>query len=138
MIKDKRYVGLDKDRAGVMTPTGNIIRDAWVFGLIPETETCEGWTIQGIEDLYDKVLDVNLKGPFRLSALVGTRMAGPGHGGGRSGPMAWREGPGAGCHPRILAGPRTPRRRAGKRATRSSDDSALRVPTPAARRRRGG
>ena len=33
------------------------------------------------EDLYDKVMDVNLKGPFRLSALVGTRMAGPDHGG---------------------------------------------------------
>jgi NAD(P)-dependent dehydrogenase (short-subunit alcohol dehydrogenase family) len=27
------------------------------------------------ESLYDKVLDVNLKGPFRLSAVVGTRMA---------------------------------------------------------------
>jgi NAD(P)-dependent dehydrogenase (short-subunit alcohol dehydrogenase family) len=27
------------------------------------------------EALYDKVLDVNLKGPFRLSSLVGTRMA---------------------------------------------------------------
>lgn len=27
------------------------------------------------EALYDKVLDVNLKGPFRLSALVATRMA---------------------------------------------------------------
>jgi NAD(P)-dependent dehydrogenase (short-subunit alcohol dehydrogenase family) len=27
------------------------------------------------EDLYDKVLDVNLKGPFRLSALIGERMA---------------------------------------------------------------
>lgn len=27
------------------------------------------------EDLYDKVLDVNLKGPFRLSAIVGTRMS---------------------------------------------------------------
>jgi NAD(P)-dependent dehydrogenase (short-subunit alcohol dehydrogenase family) len=26
------------------------------------------------EALYDKVLDVNLKGPFRLSAVVGTRM----------------------------------------------------------------
>jgi NAD(P)-dependent dehydrogenase (short-subunit alcohol dehydrogenase family) len=26
------------------------------------------------ESLYDKVLDVNLKGPFRLMALVGTRM----------------------------------------------------------------
>lgn len=27
------------------------------------------------EELFDKVLDVNLKGPFRLAALVGTRMA---------------------------------------------------------------
>ncbi|WP_417620277.1 SDR family NAD(P)-dependent oxidoreductase [Parasphingorhabdus sp.] len=27
------------------------------------------------EELYDKILGVNLKGPFRLSALVGTRMA---------------------------------------------------------------
>jgi NAD(P)-dependent dehydrogenase (short-subunit alcohol dehydrogenase family) len=27
------------------------------------------------EDLFDKVLAVNLKGPFRLAALVGTRMA---------------------------------------------------------------
>lgn len=33
------------------------------------------------EALYDKVMNVNLKGPFRLSALVGTRMAGPDHGG---------------------------------------------------------
>ena len=37
------------------------------------------------EELYDKVLDVNLKGPFRLSALVGTRMAGPDHGGSNGG-----------------------------------------------------
>jgi NAD(P)-dependent dehydrogenase (short-subunit alcohol dehydrogenase family) len=27
------------------------------------------------EDLYDKVQDINTKGPFRLSALIGTRMA---------------------------------------------------------------
>lgn len=27
------------------------------------------------EALFDKVIDVNLKGPFRLSALIGTRMA---------------------------------------------------------------
>jgi len=33
------------------------------------------------EGLYDKVMDVNLKGPFRLSALIGTRMGGPDHGG---------------------------------------------------------
>ncbi len=32
------------------------------------------------EELYDKVLDVNLKGPFRLSALVGTRMVAAGRG----------------------------------------------------------
>jgi NAD(P)-dependent dehydrogenase (short-subunit alcohol dehydrogenase family) len=32
------------------------------------------------EELFDKVLGVNLKGPFRLTALVGTRMA-AGHGG---------------------------------------------------------
>lgn len=33
------------------------------------------------EELYDKVLDVNLKGPFRLSALIGTRMVDSGNGG---------------------------------------------------------
>jgi NAD(P)-dependent dehydrogenase (short-subunit alcohol dehydrogenase family) len=32
------------------------------------------------EALYDKVLDVNLKGPFRLTALVGSRMADGGGG----------------------------------------------------------
>jgi NAD(P)-dependent dehydrogenase (short-subunit alcohol dehydrogenase family) len=32
------------------------------------------------EDLYDKVMGVNLKGPFRLSALVGTRMVATGGG----------------------------------------------------------
>jgi NAD(P)-dependent dehydrogenase (short-subunit alcohol dehydrogenase family) len=33
------------------------------------------------EELWDKVLEVNLKGPFRLTALVGTRMAQSGAGG---------------------------------------------------------
>jgi NAD(P)-dependent dehydrogenase (short-subunit alcohol dehydrogenase family) len=32
------------------------------------------------EDLYDKVLAVNLKGPFRLTAVVGTRMVAAGRG----------------------------------------------------------
>jgi NAD(P)-dependent dehydrogenase (short-subunit alcohol dehydrogenase family) len=32
------------------------------------------------EELYDKVLDVNLKGPFRLTALVGERMVAAGGG----------------------------------------------------------
>jgi hypothetical protein len=38
-----------------MTPVGNIIRDAWVFGIIPESETCEGWTMDRIQELYDQV-----------------------------------------------------------------------------------
>ena len=55
MAQLKRYPGIDKDPKGAMNPTGNIIRDAWVFGLIPETETCAGWTVQGVDSLYDKV-----------------------------------------------------------------------------------
>jgi hypothetical protein len=51
----KQYEGIHNDPTGAMNPTGNIIRDAWVFGLIPETESCEGWRVEGIQDLYDKV-----------------------------------------------------------------------------------
>ena len=54
-MNDRKYVGIDKDPGGAMNPTGNIIRDAWVFGLIPESETCEGWSRNGIQDLYEKV-----------------------------------------------------------------------------------
>lgn len=53
--KAKKYVGIHNDLNGGMTDTGKIIRDAWVFGIIPETETCEGWLAQGIEDLWIKV-----------------------------------------------------------------------------------
>ncbi len=55
MDKTKRYVGVHNDLNGGMTDTGKIIRDAWVFGLIDETETCEGWTAQGLESLWQKV-----------------------------------------------------------------------------------
>jgi hypothetical protein len=54
-VKNKIYVGIDKDSKGAMTPSGNIIRDAWVFGIIPESETCAGWKVQDIQVLYDKV-----------------------------------------------------------------------------------
>lgn len=56
-MKDKlrTYIGIDNDRFGGMTPTGNIIRDAWVLGVIPETERCAGWTTAAIEDLYNRV-----------------------------------------------------------------------------------
>ena len=55
MSNIKRYQGIDNDPTGAMNPTGNIIRDAWLFGIIPETETCEGWNFQGIDGLYDKI-----------------------------------------------------------------------------------
>jgi hypothetical protein len=32
-----------------------MIRDAWVFDILPETEDCSGWTAQRLDDLYDQV-----------------------------------------------------------------------------------
>ena len=40
-----------------MTTVGTIIRDAWVFGILPEDETCEGWNYDRIEVVYDKVTE---------------------------------------------------------------------------------
>lgn len=55
MGKPDRYIGLNNEINGGMTTIGKIIRDAWVFGLIPETETCENWNLAGIDALLDKV-----------------------------------------------------------------------------------
>ncbi|MEJ2400503.1 MAG: hypothetical protein P8Y52_03825 [Xanthomonadales bacterium] len=54
-MQHRTYPGIDQDAQGAMNPTGNIIRDAWVFDLIPETETCAGWTAARIQDLYERV-----------------------------------------------------------------------------------
>jgi len=69
MSEPKRYVGLDKDIKGGMTDTGKVIRDAWVFGILEEGETCEGWLKPGIEDLWAKVHDEWDKYGFSVSAL---------------------------------------------------------------------
>ena len=45
-----------------------LVNNAGMSPLYPSVEAIS-------EDLYDKVMGVNLKGPFRLSAIVGTRMA---------------------------------------------------------------
>lgn len=55
MARPEKYVGLDNDVNGGMTTIGKIIRDAWVFGIIEETETCEGWNFAGVDALLDKV-----------------------------------------------------------------------------------
>ena len=55
MARPDRYVGIDNDVQGGMTTIGKIIRDAWVFGLLDESETCQGWNLAGIDALLDKV-----------------------------------------------------------------------------------
>ena len=49
------YVGINNDVNGAMTTIGKIIRDAWVFELIPEAETCEGWNQGQVDVLLDRV-----------------------------------------------------------------------------------
>lgn len=49
------YVGIDKDEKGGLTHLGRIVRDAWVFDLLPETETCVGWDFARMQNLYEKV-----------------------------------------------------------------------------------
>lgn len=53
-IPDK-YVGINNDQYGGMTTIGKIVRDARVFGIIEETETCEGWNFAAMDSLLDKV-----------------------------------------------------------------------------------
>jgi hypothetical protein len=55
MNRPNKYVGIDNDVNGGMTTIGKIIRDAWVFELLPETETCEGWNHGQVDVLLDKV-----------------------------------------------------------------------------------
>ncbi len=53
--QDFKYPGIDEDKFGGMTNSGKIIRDAYVFEIIEETETCKGWTLAGLEALEHKV-----------------------------------------------------------------------------------
>ncbi|MDA3868593.1 MAG: hypothetical protein PF589_01300 [Gammaproteobacteria bacterium] len=55
MNKPNTYVGINNDLNGGMTTIGKIIRDAWVFELIPETETCEGWNLAGVDALLQRL-----------------------------------------------------------------------------------
>ena len=55
MAKVETYVGVDNDIHGGMTAIAKVVRDAQVFGLIAENETCKGWNLAGIEILIDKV-----------------------------------------------------------------------------------
>lgn len=54
-MTEQCYVGIDEDKNGGLTHLGRIVRDAWVFGIIPETETCAGWSTSQMQLLYEKV-----------------------------------------------------------------------------------
>lgn len=55
MYSDGTYPGVDQDYYGGMTDIGKLVRDAWVFGVLPETETCAGWNAGRLEQLYEQV-----------------------------------------------------------------------------------
>ncbi len=67
--KSNVYPGLHDDRYGGMTDVGKIIRDAWVFGLLPEGETCVGWDYARLERLYERVHAVWETYGYQISRL---------------------------------------------------------------------
>lgn len=54
-MKQDSYVGLNNDNDGGMTSIGKIVRDAIVFELIPDDETCEGWDLGRLNALLESV-----------------------------------------------------------------------------------
>lgn len=49
------YAGIDNDDYGGMTRIGNMIKDAWMFGILPETEKCENWSNNQLQVLKEQV-----------------------------------------------------------------------------------
>ncbi|SEN46011.1 hypothetical protein [Nitrosomonas marina] len=54
-MNESKYIGIEQDRHNGMTHLGRIVRDAWVFGILPESETCAGWDHSQMQNLYEKV-----------------------------------------------------------------------------------
>lgn len=67
--KERKYVGIHDDQYGGMTYLGSLIKDAWIFGLLPETQTGEGWTHGAMEALGEKVQAQWDKYGYRVSDL---------------------------------------------------------------------
>ncbi len=49
------YSGLKNDENDGMTHLGQMVKDGWVFGFIPDTEDCAGWDSGQMQSLYDKI-----------------------------------------------------------------------------------
>ena len=63
------YPGLENDVNGGITMIGKVIRDAWVFGILPETQTCKDWEIARIDAISQQVNDEWDKYGCMVSAL---------------------------------------------------------------------
>jgi len=49
------YPGIDKDHYAGMSRIGVMIRDAWLFGILPETEKCENWNNSQLQAVSEQV-----------------------------------------------------------------------------------
>ncbi len=54
-MAEELYVGVHKDTNAGLTRLGRMVRDAWVFGILSEAETCAGWNGSQIQNLYEQV-----------------------------------------------------------------------------------
>ncbi len=54
-MTQQTYVGVEQDTNAGLTHLGRMVRDAWVFGILPETETCSGWDASRMQNLYEQV-----------------------------------------------------------------------------------
>ena len=55
MNRPTAYVGIHADVYGGMTDIGRMIRDAWVFGLLPEGEGFAGKSAGDLQNLFEAV-----------------------------------------------------------------------------------
>lgn len=54
-MKNQLYAGVYQDENNGLTHLGRMVRDAWVFDILSESETCAGWTGEQMQNLYEKV-----------------------------------------------------------------------------------
>jgi hypothetical protein len=54
-MAQQQYVGFDEDVYGGMTYIGGIIKNAWLFGILPEDQKCIGWTHGQIAAINEQV-----------------------------------------------------------------------------------
>ena len=53
--RQQTYAGIANEEHHGMTMTGRIIRDAWVFGIVPEGEGCAGKGAGDLQNLFEAV-----------------------------------------------------------------------------------